>query len=112
MGLPKMQEWIYWKPSARLLDNDTLRCIISVAAYRGWSIDALDLTQAYLNADLQEDIWLELPDGHTVKEEKAIYGLKQSAMEWYHELRNTILAEGWTSSQHDECLYFKKSEDG
>ncbi|CAM9873567.1 unnamed protein product [Choristocarpus tenellus] len=33
-------------------------------------------------------------------------------MEWYHELRGTILAEGWTSSQHDECLYFKRSEDG
>ncbi|CAM9391575.1 unnamed protein product [Choristocarpus tenellus] len=33
-------------------------------------------------------------------------------MEWYHELCNTILAEVWTRSQHDECLYFKKSEDG
>ncbi|CAN0064532.1 unnamed protein product, partial [Choristocarpus tenellus] len=33
-------------------------------------------------------------------------------MEWYHELRNTILAEGWTSSQHNDCIYFKKSEDG
>ncbi|CAM9957270.1 unnamed protein product [Choristocarpus tenellus] len=33
-------------------------------------------------------------------------------MEWYNELGGTILAEGWTSSQHDECLYFKKSEDG
>ncbi|CAM9965350.1 unnamed protein product, partial [Choristocarpus tenellus] len=77
-----------------------------------WSIDALDFTQVYLNADLQEDVWLELPDGRTVKAKKAIYGLKQSAMEWYHELRGTILAEGWTSSQHDECLYFKKSEDG
>ncbi|CAM9216046.1 unnamed protein product, partial [Choristocarpus tenellus] len=33
-------------------------------------------------------------------------------MEWYHKLRITIISEGWTSSQHDECLYFKKSEDG
>ncbi|CAM9903727.1 unnamed protein product [Choristocarpus tenellus] len=33
-------------------------------------------------------------------------------MEWFHELRGTILVEGWTSSQHDECLYLKKSEDG
>ncbi|CAN0057530.1 unnamed protein product [Choristocarpus tenellus] len=34
-------------------------------------------------------------------------------MEWYHKLRSTIISEGWTSSQHDECLYyFKKSEDG
>ncbi|CAM9546313.1 unnamed protein product [Choristocarpus tenellus] len=33
-------------------------------------------------------------------------------MESYHELRGTILVEGWTSSQHDECLYFRKSQDG
>ncbi|CAM9966304.1 unnamed protein product [Choristocarpus tenellus] len=33
-------------------------------------------------------------------------------MEWHHKLRSTIISEGWTSSQHDECLYFKKSEDG
>ncbi|CAM9746957.1 unnamed protein product, partial [Choristocarpus tenellus] len=32
-------------------------------------------------------------------------------MTWYHKLRSTILAEGWTSSQHDKCLYFRKSED-
>ncbi|CAM9479672.1 unnamed protein product [Choristocarpus tenellus] len=102
----------FFETFSPVVGYDTLRCIISVAAYRGWSIDALDFTQAYLNADLQEDIWLELPDGCTVKAEKAIYGLKQSAMEWYHKLRSTIISEGWTSSQHDECLYFKKSEDG
>ncbi|CAM9246814.1 unnamed protein product [Choristocarpus tenellus] len=33
-------------------------------------------------------------------------------MEWYHKLRSTIISEGWTSSQHDKCLCFKKSEDG
>ncbi|CAM9791127.1 unnamed protein product, partial [Choristocarpus tenellus] len=85
---------------------------ISVTAYRGWNIDALDFTQANMNADLQEDVWLELPDGCIVKAEKAISGLKQSVMEWYQELRGTILTGGWTSSQHDECLYFKRSEDG
>ncbi|CAM9635846.1 unnamed protein product, partial [Choristocarpus tenellus] len=102
----------FFEPFSPVVGYDTLRYVISVAAYKGWSIDDLDFTQAYLNADLQEDIWLELPDGRTVKAEKAIYGLKQSAMEWYHELRKIILAEGWTRSQHDECLYFKKSEDG
>ncbi|CAN0031281.1 unnamed protein product, partial [Choristocarpus tenellus] len=33
-------------------------------------------------------------------------------MEWYHELRGAILGEGWTSTEHNECLYFRKSEDG
>ncbi|CAN0502540.1 unnamed protein product, partial [Discosporangium mesarthrocarpum] len=71
-----------------------------------------DFTQAYLNATLKEDVWLELPDGEIVKANKAIYGLEQSAMEWYKELRGTILAEGWGSSAHDECLYYRESNDG
>ncbi|CAN0511271.1 unnamed protein product, partial [Discosporangium mesarthrocarpum] len=67
---------------------------------------------AYLNAPLQEDIWLELPDGRIVKARKAIYGLKQSALEWYKELRRAILEAGWSSSRYDECLYLRRSEDG
>ncbi|CAN0513519.1 unnamed protein product, partial [Discosporangium mesarthrocarpum] len=56
------------------------------AVHKAWDISLLDLTQAYLNAPFQEDIWLELPDGRIVKARKAIYGLKQSALEWYKEL--------------------------
>ncbi|CAN0506652.1 unnamed protein product, partial [Discosporangium mesarthrocarpum] len=64
------------------------------------------------NAPLQEDIWLELPDGRIVKARKAIYGLKQSALELYKELRRAILEAGWSSSRYDECLYYRRSEDG
>ncbi|CAN0457410.1 unnamed protein product, partial [Discosporangium mesarthrocarpum] len=75
------------------------------------NIKALDLAQAYINATLNEDVWLELPDGEIVKANKPIYGLKQSAMEWYKELRGTILAEGWGSSAYNECLYYRESND-
>ncbi|CAM9886228.1 unnamed protein product [Choristocarpus tenellus] len=46
----------FFETFSPVVGYDTLRCVISVAAYRGWNIDALDFTQAYLNADLQEDI--------------------------------------------------------
>ncbi|CAN0444681.1 unnamed protein product [Discosporangium mesarthrocarpum] len=102
----------FFQTFSPVVGYDTLRAVLSVAAYRGWNIDALDFTQAYLNATLKEDVWLELPDGEIVKANKSIYGLKQSAMEWYKELRGTILAEGWGSSAYDECLYYRESNDG
>ncbi|CAM9628884.1 unnamed protein product, partial [Choristocarpus tenellus] len=52
------------------------------------------------------------PNGSIVIAARAIYGLKQSAMEWYKELKGTILAEGWSVSDFDACLYVKRSEDG
>ena len=57
-------------------------------------------------------MWLELPDGNVVKALNAIYGLKQSAMEWYRELRRTILNRNWESSKYDECLYYCRADDG
>ncbi|CAM9828410.1 unnamed protein product [Choristocarpus tenellus] len=33
-------------------------------------------------------------------------------MEWYKELKGTIIAEGWSVSDFDACLYVKRSEDG
>ena len=70
-------------------------------------------TQADLNADIDTDLWVRLPNNSIVKVKKALYGFKQSALQWYDELRNTITTvEEWKPGQHDDCLYYKVSEDG
>ncbi|CAM9949254.1 unnamed protein product [Choristocarpus tenellus] len=79
---------------------------------KNWVMNSLDFIQVYLNAPLPEDVWLQLPNGSIVKAAKAIYGLKQLAMEWYKELKGTILAEGWSVGDFDACLYAKRSQDG
>ncbi|CAM9832855.1 unnamed protein product [Sphacelaria rigidula] len=89
-----------------------MRTVLATAALRKWRVGMLDFTQAFLNAPLQEDVWLQLPDKSVVKADKAIYGLKQSAVQWFKELRSTILAEDWHSSHYDECLYYCQAEDG
>ena len=91
---------------------DTMRTVLAASAAKGWNIKVLDFKQAYLNAPLREDIWLELPNGEVVKACKAVYGLRQSAMEWWKELRKSIVEAGWVSSAHDECLYYRRGGDG
>ncbi|CAN0507140.1 unnamed protein product, partial [Discosporangium mesarthrocarpum] len=77
----------FFQTLSPVIGFDVIRTVLATAAHKAWDISLLDFTQAYLNAPLQEDIWLELPDGRIVKVRKAIYGLKQSALEWYKELR-------------------------
>ena len=91
---------------------DIVRTVLAISAMKEWKLRALDFKQAYLNAALSEDIWLELPDGSEVKALNAIYGLKQSALEWYKELRDAILDGGWKNSKYDECMYYHRAEDG
>ncbi|CAN0478141.1 unnamed protein product [Discosporangium mesarthrocarpum] len=55
---------------------DTIRTVLASEAFQGLEVGLLDFKQAYLNASLQENIWLELPDGRIVKANKAIYRLQ------------------------------------
>ncbi|CAM9347527.1 unnamed protein product [Discosporangium mesarthrocarpum] len=86
--------------------------MLATAAHNARDIVLLDLAQAYVNASLEEDVWLDLPDGRIVKARKAIYGLKQSTLEWYKELKGAILNAGWSISRDDECLYYRRRDGG
>ncbi|CAM9735627.1 unnamed protein product [Discosporangium mesarthrocarpum] len=67
-----------------------MRMVQVTTAQNVWDIGLLDFTQVYLNVFLKEDVWLELPDCSIVKARKSIYGLNQSALKWYKELREEI----------------------
>ena len=56
----------------------------------------MDVDVAYLNAELQDPIYMHKPPGYFEREneqvlllKKCIYGLKQSGREWYKCLSNT-----------------------
>ncbi|MGH0052594.1 MAG: reverse transcriptase domain-containing protein, partial [Sphaerochaetaceae bacterium] len=91
---------------------DTMRIVFAISAMERWNLKTLDFKQAYLNAKLSEETWLELPSGEVVQACKALYGLRQSALEWYRELKDSILEAGWESSKNDECLYTCRKNEG
>ena len=70
-------------PVARL---DTIRMLLALAAQKGWNIHQMDVKSAFLNGYLEEEIFVEQPEGFIVKgmEEKvyllkkALYGLKRA----------------------------------
>ena len=64
----------------------SIRAVISVVAEMGWRIHLIDVKTAYLNGLLQEEVYLEQPQGfeiyerdsHVCRLKKALYGLKQA----------------------------------
>lgn len=75
-------------------------------------MEASDFKQAYPNAPLAGEVWLELPSGEVLQAYKAVYRLRQSAMGWYKEVRESIVGAGWESSAHDKCLYYRRGSNG
>ena len=77
-----------FSPVARL---DTIRLLLALAAQKGWIIHHMDVKSAFLNGHLEEEIFVEQPEGFVVhgQEEKvyrlkkALYGLKQAPRSWY-----------------------------
>ena len=89
-----------------------VRTVLAISAKRGWNLRARDFKQAYFNDAISEETWLELHDGSNIKALNDIYGLKQSALKWWKDLRTVILNGGWKSSEYDEFRYYCRAEDG
>ena len=43
---------------------------------------------------------------------KRIYGLKQAANNWYKELANFLLRQGFTRSRNDHCFFARSQTEG
>ena len=79
----------------------------------------LDIKTAFLNGNLEEEIYLEQPEGFIVtgKEtkvcrlRKCIYGLKQASRVWNRTFDDFLLRFGLTRSITDPCIYFRRHQN-
>ena len=87
-------------PVARI---DTIKLIIALAANRGWKIHHLDVKTAFLNGELEEQVFVTQPEGYVVKGKeqyalklsKALYGLKQAPRAWNIRLDKSLRNSGF-----------------
>jgi hypothetical protein len=42
---------------------DTVRLILAIAANKGWQVHHLDVKTAFLNGELEEEVYVSQPDG-------------------------------------------------
>jgi hypothetical protein len=90
----------------------SFRVLTSIAAQRGLPMHQIDVSTAFLNGDLEEEVYVQLPSAictskQVWKLKKALYGLKQAARVWNERLSKELTALGFTQSTTDPCLFFK-----
>jgi Reverse transcriptase (RNA-dependent DNA polymerase) len=85
-----------------------------------------DVETAFLLCELDEEIWMQLPDGyieycviyqnkridsntHCVKLQKALYGLVQAARKWLKKFKEVMKSFDYVSSPADPCLFINSS---
>lgn len=92
-----------------------VRTVVGVAASFGLKLHQLDVKNAYLNGKIDEEIFLELPQGHARKAGKelvyktvcSIYGLKEAPKVWNQRLHSFLCSLGFKNCPVEKCLYRK-----
>ncbi|KAL6326013.1 hypothetical protein AAG906_038505 [Vitis piasezkii] len=83
-------------------------------------IEQLDVKTAFLHGDLEEEIYMEQPEGFTIKGKehlvcrlkKSLYGLKQAPRQWYKKFDSFMVEHGYDRTISNHCVFVKKFFNG
>ena len=108
----------YKETFAPVAKMSTVKVLLSVAANHGWSLSQMDVKNAFLHGELEEEVYMKIPPGHPLcgdpsrvcKLNKSIYGLKQSPRAWHAKLSSTLEDLGFTRSSADSSLYVQTGQ--
>ena len=99
----------------------SVRMLQQLSVEHGLTVHQMDVKSAYLNADIDCELYVEQPEGYEVlgddgqklycKLNKSLYGLKQSGRNWNNLLHSHLVDEGFVQSLSDACLYTRNIRD-
>ena len=97
-------------PVAKL---QTFRSLLAVSVHLDWQVYQMDVCNAFLNGEIDEEMYMTLPSNCNLPENKicklnrAIYGLKKAPKLWYQRFDEYMMENGFKKSKNDYCLYTK-----
>ena len=92
--------------------------VINIAIQQGWATRQVDFSNAFVQARLKEEVYLDLPamfsdenqnstdEGVVLKLNKSLYGLVQAPRSWYHHLQHGLANLDFVPSAEDPGMYY------
>ncbi|RVW59644.1 Retrovirus-related Pol polyprotein from transposon RE1 [Vitis vinifera] len=85
-----------------------------------WNLHQLDVKNAFLNGELEEEVYMKIPPSMETPENsrkvcklrKSLYGLKPSPRAWFDQLTRVVKKHGFIQCQADHTLFMKHSKEG
>ncbi|GAU27876.1 hypothetical protein TSUD_159700 [Trifolium subterraneum] len=99
----------------------SVRLFLSIAAIQHWSLHQLDIKNAFLHGDLEEEVYMEQPPGFVAQGEssnmvcrlhRSLYGLKQSPRAWFGRFSTIVQQFGMIRSEADHSVFYRHSVQG
>ena len=108
---------------APVVNDVTIRVVLVLYYCNNWYVESIDIETAFLYGELEEKIYMKVPDGlmeietedlegKCLELEKSIYGLVQSARQFAKHFFALLSKIGFKSFGSDNCLMMRKDEEG
>ncbi len=118
-----MQQWgiSYWETYFPIVNMLTVCLLLALCNIHGLESKSINFVLAFPQADLDEDIWMELPTGiivsgkadkswaYVLKLKNSLYGSKQASLNWFEKLKQGLVDQGFTPSDINPCLYLQEN---
>ena len=100
-----------WNTFAPVVKGVTVRLLLALAFMFNMCIHQLDVSNAFLYADIEGDVFMDpppdfdLPPGHCLRLLKSLYGLRTSPRSWWKTLNKFIKSLHFIPCVLEPCLY-------
>ncbi|KAL5842405.1 hypothetical protein ACOSQ3_013008 [Xanthoceras sorbifolium] len=97
----------------------SIRAVLGLAASLDLEVEQMDVKTAFLHGDLEEEIYMEQPEGfkqkgnedYVCRLKKSLYGLKQAPRQWYKKFESVMGEQGYKKTTSDHCVFVQKFSD-
>ena len=102
----------YKETFAPVVKMTTVRALLRLVSAKQWEVYQMDVQNAFLHGDLEEEVYMKLPPGFrhshpnkVCKLRKSLYGLKQAPRCWFKKLSDALIRFGFIQSYEDYSLF-------
>jgi hypothetical protein len=124
-GCSQTERIDYSETFTPVVKHSSIRLLFALAAKHDWNIDHLDVCTAFLNGDIEDEIYIyiyiymELPEVYDIKGasnkvcklKKSVYGLKQAARSWNKKATEVLKGLEYNQTCSEPCIYTKRKDD-
>ena len=134
-GGDQQDKTLYEDLSSPTVSSSVVMTLLSVAAHDKRSVTVVDITGAYLNAEMGREVTVHMRLDRVISElmtrlqpayaeyldhrgsivvrlQRALYGCMESAALWHEHLSGTLIEQGYERNKHECCVSNKTDENG